>query len=252
MMDHSKAHRSRWEGFWNSLLRQRFVVMFFALMSFFALMPILEDVREDAWPGTPHMLRLSLFVGSLGAVLISISRTRLSAGIALVMSLATTVLWFVPGPMLSGSWVIFRHAIAIGFISYSIVCILLMVFSSSRVTLNLLCAALCVYLLLGINWAILYSLITTVDPHAFYSNVPGIPPAKAMRIEAGGSMEAIYYSFATLTTLGYGDIVPTSRVSRLFAVFEAVTGQLYLTVLVAQLVGMHIVHKTTRDSPSEM
>jgi voltage-gated potassium channel Kch len=50
----------------------------------------------------------------------------------------------------------------------------------------------------------------------------------------------IYYSFVTLTTLGYGDIVPVSRVARMLAVGEAVTGQLYLTVLVARLVALQV------------
>jgi hypothetical protein len=66
----------------------------------------------------------------------------------------------------------------------------------------------------------------------------------------------LYFSLATLTTLGYGDIVPTSAVSRMLASVEAVVGQLYLTVLVARLVGLHIAHsieqaaKTELDRPS--
>jgi hypothetical protein len=50
----------------------------------------------------------------------------------------------------------------------------------------------------------------------------------------------MYFSFATLTTLGYGDIVPTSPVSRMLASVEAIAGQLYLAVLVSRLVGLHI------------
>jgi hypothetical protein len=57
-----------------------------------------------------------------------------------------------------------------------------------------------------------------------------------------GETTLLYFSFATLTTLGYGDIVPTSPISRMLASLEAIAGQLYLAVLVARLVGMHIVY----------
>lgn len=52
----------------------------------------------------------------------------------------------------------------------------------------------------------------------------------------------IYYSFVTMTTLGYGDIVPTNPASRMLSVLQALTGQLYLVVLVARIVGLHITH----------
>jgi voltage-gated potassium channel Kch len=55
-------------------------------------------------------------------------------------------------------------------------------------------------------------------------------------------LELRYFSFMTLTTVGYGDIVPHSTAARTLAGLEAVTGQIYLTVLVARLVGLHIVH----------
>ena len=51
-----------------------------------------------------------------------------------------------------------------------------------------------------------------------------------------------YFSFVTLTTCGYGDIIPRSTAARTFAVLEAVMGQMYLAVLIARLVGLHIVH----------
>ena len=52
----------------------------------------------------------------------------------------------------------------------------------------------------------------------------------------------LYYSFVTLSTLGYGDITPVSAPTRVLSWFEAVTGELYLAVLIARLVGLHIVH----------
>ena len=60
-------------------------------------------------------------------------------------------------------------------------------------------------------------------------------------------MQLRYFSFATLTTLGFGDILPRSPAARTLATLEAVTGQIYLTVLIARLVGLHIVHASSRD-----
>jgi voltage-gated potassium channel Kch len=60
-----------------------------------------------------------------------------------------------------------------------------------------------------------------------------------------------YFSFTTLTTVGYGDIIPHSAAARTLASLEAVTGQIYLTVLVARLVGLHIVHARRSSSRDE-
>ena len=69
--------------------------------------------------------------------------------------------------------------------------------------------------------------------------------------QAFTAAEMVYYSFVTLTTLGYGDIVPVSPSARALATLEALTGQLYLTVLVARLVGLHITHASRRRSAED-
>jgi voltage-gated potassium channel Kch len=61
-------------------------------------------------------------------------------------------------------------------------------------------------------------------------------------------MEVRYFSFITLTTVGYGDIVPHSSATRSLAALEAIVGQIYLTVLIARLVGLHIVHADKTSS----
>ena len=78
------------------------------------------------------------------------------------------------------------------------------------------------------------------------------PGRKKMAFGGEKSLIPIYFSFVTLTTLGYGDMVPVSPPARILAILEAVVGQIYLTVLVARLVGLHIVHVTSesRDEPS--
>ncbi len=92
--------------------------------------------------------------------------------------------------------------------------------------------SLCIYLLLGILWAVYYALLAMVDPEAFHYAVPAGPDLPASHF--------LYYSFVTLTTMGYGDVVPISPMVRTAAYLEAVIGQVYLTVLVASLVGRHV------------
>ena len=89
-------------------------------------------------------------------------------------------------------------------------------------------AAIAVYLLFGAAWANGYLIAMQLNPHSFQSTVA---------LSAASVNEWIYFSFVTLTTLGYGDIRPISQVARFLSIGEALTGQLYLAVLIAQLVG---------------
>src|SRR4029453_9042775 len=111
------------------------------------------------------------------------------------------------------------------------------VLRSGRVTTDKIFAAVCVYLLIGFAWTFAYALLEEIASGSFAA-VPEMgrndPVARVQRLR--------YFSFVTLTTVGYGDILPRSLAARTMAVLEAVMGQIYLTVLVARLVGLHIVH----------
>lgn len=106
------------------------------------------------------------------------------------------------------------------------------VFTSSRVDRNILYGGVCVYLLIGVVWALIYDLISELVPGAF----------QGLQIVDGKIPfdNFIYYSFVTLPSLGYGDIAPVAPLARTFAYLEAVTGQFYIAILVAGLVGMYM------------
>ena len=99
-------------------------------------------------------------------------------------------------------------------------------------------AAVSFYLLLGLGWATAYAFLDWLDlsPAAFSRDV--IPRQAVGSYEGGQLGELLYYSYITLTTVGYGDIVPTHPITRNLAAFEALTGQLYLAVLLARLVAV--------------
>lgn len=105
-----------------------------------------------------------------------------------------------------------------------------------HVTASRLQAAVCAYLLIGLGWALAFSVLEHAQPGAFHDPSGGSPHDHAV---LAGFPHLIYYSFTTLTTLGFGDIVPKSPLARALTTIEAVMGQLYLALLVARLVGLH-------------
>lgn len=140
---------------------------------------------------------------------------------------------------------VINDLLAIAFITLVIIFMLDFLFHTKQVDANMICASLCVYLLIGIAWSSLYSLCEVILPGSFIYAYAGEGEQAGMVF---GDEIPIYYSFVTLTTLGYGDMVPVSPPARILAVLEATVGQIYLTVLVARLVGLHIAHVTTRSS----
>jgi hypothetical protein len=109
-----------------------------------------------------------------------------------------------------------------------------------RISADKIYGAICVYLLVGFAWAFGYAIMELMDPGSFSGVVD------TDRADVGRVLQMRYFSFATLTTLGYGDIVPRSPAARTLATLEAMMGQVYLAVLIARLVGLHIVH-SSRD-----
>jgi hypothetical protein len=106
---------------------------------------------------------------------------------------------------------------------------------SSSIDVNKIIGAICIYLLLGLNWAFLYLFINMAIPDSFNglssTNIGTQLP------------ELVYYSFVTITTLGYGDLTPVKPLARTVAFLEGFVGQFYVAVLVAWLVGMYLSSK---------
>ncbi len=133
------------------------------------------------------------------------------------------------------------------FLLYTAATVLLQVFSEGTVTMDTLSAALCVYLLMGYMWGSLYGLMYLFGPGAFHLPM-GWPPAEEQGIARDVPLNLLtYFSFMTLTTVGYGDVLPISGSARAAVIVEAVLGHFYLAVLVARLVGLHIADARRRS-----
>ncbi len=105
-----------------------------------------------------------------------------------------------------------------------------------RVNHDVINAAVSAYLLLGMVWAYGYLFLEMAHPGSFKG------PHPVMDRD-----DFYYFSFVTLATLGYGDIIPMTRPARSLAVVEAVTGQLYLAILIGRLVGAYVTQLGKRD-----
>jgi hypothetical protein len=117
------------------------------------------------------------------------------------------------------------------FFGYAVVLILQEVVRSNEVTRETIFAAIVAYLLIALIWAFLYMILEMAVPGSF-SFPDGSVRKETMRFE--------YLSFVTITTLGYGDITPVTNKASALIIMEAVIGQIYMVVLVAWLVGMHV------------
>jgi hypothetical protein len=110
-----------------------------------------------------------------------------------------------------------------------------------RITINHIQSAVAIYLLLGMMWGFLYQAIALKDPGAFVGASSIADSVYALK------KDLIYYSFTTLTTVGYGDIMPVHPGARMLAVLEAIVGQLFPTILITWLVSMQILHSRREE-----
>jgi hypothetical protein len=120
------------------------------------------------------------------------------------------------------------------------VAILRMAVRTKRVTFDTISAALCVYMLMGLAWAFIFSNIYIFDTHSFSfppHEAMGQTPAELFHHTVSSFM---YYSYVTLASIGYGDITPVSPPARALSALEGISGQLYVAILVASLVGIRI------------
>ena len=138
------------------------------------------------------------------------------------------------------------HVAAIGFVVFIGVYVLVAVMKSSTIRTDTILGGICVYLLMGVLFALLFSLVEVGNAGSFsVSGARGpsamtwlpfhdVPPAQV----ALGEANLLYFSFTTLTTLGYGDISPVTPAARALTSLEAVAGQLFIAILIARLVGL--------------
>ena len=159
--------------------------------------------------------------------------TSIMAGLA-VPAIALT--WL--SPLANQRWLTILGALCdAAFMLTITLSILTHIFRQKAVTADMIAGAIVVYLLMAVMWSQIYRVLECIRPGQFS------PPAGQGPITLALLR---YFSFVTITTVGYGDIIPMTHAARALANLEAVMGQLYLVIQVAWLVGMHVTMKSRK------
>lgn len=191
-----------------------------------------SEILDRVFPFFNHLVGVLLYTGLLMASIYALSDTRRHVVIAVLLALPALLFVWIDGLAGSPSYKIAYLVFGLLFVGYTVVRVLSYVLNGEEVVADKIYGALSAYLLLGHGWAFAYIIVEALNPGSFAGlSEPGL-------VEGIGS-ELIYYSFVTLTTLGYGEITPVSLPARNLAAMEAVTGVLYLATLIASLVGLY-------------
>jgi voltage-gated potassium channel len=175
----------------------------------------------------------------IAAVVLLVFEEKEHRKIALSLGLAAFVgIWLGHGlgGRVGHATLLGAHLVAACFFAFALFGILRGIFAK-QVSGDAIFGAVCGYLLLAIIWSVLYSALETASPGSFSMPSPSSAEVAAGRLDRSALS---YYSFITLATVGYGDVTPVTRLARTLAWMEAITGQFYLAILVAGLVGFKV------------
>ncbi|HEX4210441.1 MAG TPA: potassium channel family protein [Candidatus Binataceae bacterium] len=221
----------------------RFRVLLAFLILTLLIAPLLEE-REFAI----GLIRVMLSLALVSAVY-AISRKKRDLIIGGFFALPSVVGRWLPSYATSLPVFIAVSAattLFLGFVAYLIIS---EVASLRTVTFDTIFGAGCGYLLIGAIWAFIYSMINVVaHPGFVFTDVANLPPAADL-MQQSRLISLFYFSFITLTSTGFGDILPLTPVAKGFAVSEAIIGQFYVAILVARLVSLEILSSGRETGP---
>jgi hypothetical protein len=203
------------------------------ILSFIAFPLITEKERPFGIPLISLILILTL-LAALRAIVKKRKTFRLFfiVSVAAFMMDALSEIIFSQNPLIK--LLLFSVALLLlsFFLLFSIIELLKHLFHSQVVTVDTILGGISIYFLLGYLWSCMFILIESFNQEAF---------------SAISRVQLLYFSFSTITTLGYGDITPQNELAMVLATLEAIVGQMYVTIFIARLVGLHIVSQTKKD-----
>lgn len=202
----------------------RFAILLKALIIFLLLSPFEQDGRGFI------VILLSMLV-ALATIYVA-SKHRLALVVGTILAVIwVTLAWL--GYILSSHSIDIAADIAFVLLSFFALAVAVeatFLNNAKTVDLPTIFGGVAIYLVLGITWAMSFRVIEAFVPGSFSFTDTHAEPAWP---------ELLYYSYTTLTTLGYGDILPIHPFARIWATLEAVVGVLYVAILVARLVALY-------------
>ena len=213
-----------------SINKWRFQLLLLVMLSLYAVVPFFERrlLTDLVWTAV-----LIFAVSSVS------DKRRLLLFFSVLAISAISAMWYAywfPGYSIA----VAANLIDLLFLILVVAAILAHVFSSRRITRETIAGAICAYLLIGAMWANVFSIVENVTPGSFADNSIEADAASGPEPIRDQANRFTYFSFVTLTTLGYGDITPLTQPAKNLAALEAIFGQLYLAVLIARLIGQQV------------
>ena len=228
-------HKNRRLPLGQIIFRGRFLNLLIYILVLIAIQPLDEVIGEFG-------LLLDIIVSFiLVSAIYAVSHKKKHTTIGILLAVPFLIaLW--TKQLFGIRWMQIPETIfGIAFFGFIIAIILKFIFSEDEIKRDLIAGAAAVYLLLAIGWAFVYRAIEVLQPGSF-----AIADAQNVTYSI-----ALYYSFVTITTLGYGDIFPVTTAAKSCAILEAIVGQLYLVITIALLVGVHVSQTLAKKSSSD-
>ncbi len=169
------------------------------------------------------------------ATIYAVSQNKLHIIIATILLIPALIAVWTPDIPRHNIQLTFGYLCGLIVLAFAIISILKYIFTQETVTRQNISAAVAVYLLLALMWTFIYRIIDNLYPGSF---------AVAHDSLSGAENVYLYFSLVTITTLGYGDITPIGSQAIALSVLEAITGQIYLVVVVAWFVGLYVSKKS--------
>ena len=208
--------------------------LLFALVTILTAFPVLHDF---AYVGIITGLVL---IGVLLAAVRAVANRRRQIVICGILGATATIGFF--GDLLGsgpGFGLIAKLGYGLFFLYVGIIIMLNIMLQIRQVTADLIYGSINVYLLVGLAFAFLHALIEFIHP----GSISGL---ESLSIEDTTVMPFIYYSFVTMTTLGYGDLSPVTGPAASAAYVEAIFGQLYIAIMIARLMGLYVANESSQ------
>ena len=202
----------------------KFTILLVALVT----VTLLHGVAGQLNAGYAVVEVTTLVVNAAGLYAVCRMRRHVLIGGALMLCTLVANLMNVATGMSSPRWIALDAAMSAALNGYFVALILLEIFDGRRIKGDDILGSICAYLLLAIFWASIYSLVQVFVPGAF--------AVGGEVVERLAEHRLVYFSFVTLSTLGYGDVTPAAPIVQDLAVLAAVSGVFYLATLVAVLV----------------
>lgn len=227
----------------NTFRAWKYVALLAALVGTALLEPLAVNLSQGVAIGLAA-ITLLVFVVVLLAVFETQWERRTSMFLIGSAFLASLLHQLVPHP--SQVWAIVYHGLATVFLGFAVIVILQRIFRRREIRTDDVVGALCGYLLAGAAWGNLYGLVYLIHPEAFQ-----VSDKIAAQLGNWHMQRFLfdYFSIMTLTTYGFGEIVPAGFPVYSLIWLESVFGQFYVAVVVAQLVGLSLAHAIKQNHP---